>query len=50
VIPKARTKDHLREDIDVFDWDLSDEDFDRIAEKSGSNIERIKYKLKTIKQ
>lgn len=45
VIPKASTKDHLKEDIDLFDWDLTDEDFKEIAQKSGNGLKKMKYKL-----
>lgn len=46
VIPKASTKDHLEEDIDIFDWDLKEEDVKAIAEKSGHTLERLKYSVK----
>jgi len=39
VIPKASSRDHLSEDIDVLGWNLSDEDSNRIAE-SGKRILR----------
>jgi 2,5-diketo-D-gluconate reductase B len=34
VIPKARSKEHLSENIDIFTWELSSEDAARIAEVS----------------
>jgi diketogulonate reductase-like aldo/keto reductase len=34
VIPKASSKKHLSENINVFDWNLSTEDFETIAEYS----------------
>lgn len=35
VIPKSTSKEHLEEDLDVFDWELSEEDHQRIAESSS---------------
>jgi diketogulonate reductase-like aldo/keto reductase len=30
VIPKAGSEEHLRENMDIFDWQLSEEDMKRI--------------------
>jgi diketogulonate reductase-like aldo/keto reductase len=35
VIPKSTSKEHLEEDIDVFDWKLSEKDHQKIAEISS---------------
>ena len=34
VIPKASSKNHLKENLAIFDWDLSDEDAERITVSS----------------
>jgi diketogulonate reductase-like aldo/keto reductase len=34
IIPKSSTKDHLSEDMDIFDWELSDEDSERIDQSA----------------
>jgi diketogulonate reductase-like aldo/keto reductase len=38
VIPKASTKDHLRENIDIFGWELSQRDAARIAQSSARTL------------
>jgi diketogulonate reductase-like aldo/keto reductase len=35
VIPKASSKDHLIENLDIFDWELSKEDSERITQSSN---------------
>ena len=40
-IPKAGTHDHIRENFDVFDFALSDDEMRRIFEKRGPLIDRV---------
>lgn len=35
IIPKASTKDHLIENLDIFEWELSKEDSERISQSSN---------------
>jgi diketogulonate reductase-like aldo/keto reductase len=35
VIPKARSEDHLRENMEIFDWKISEEDMSRMDPLSG---------------
>jgi 2,5-diketo-D-gluconate reductase B len=43
IIPKASTKEHLKEDIDLFDWELSEEDKNKISRKAQSIIGKVMH-------
>ncbi|MFB6208353.1 MAG: aldo/keto reductase [Candidatus Nanohaloarchaea archaeon] len=44
-IPKASTEEHASENIDVFDFELEEEDIEQIFELQGGLLERLKSKL-----
>lgn len=44
-IPKAASEDHLRENIDVFDFELSPAEMERIFEIRGGLVDRIRAAL-----
>jgi len=38
VIPKSSSKDHLSEDMDIFDWKLETQDFEKISQASANAL------------
>ena len=45
-IPKASSRDHLEENIDVFDFDLTDEEMQQVFELQGGLIDRVRSALR----
>jgi diketogulonate reductase-like aldo/keto reductase len=44
-IPKASSRDHLQQNIDVFDFELSDEEIQQVFELQGGLIDRVRSAL-----
>ena len=44
-IPKASSRDHLEENIDVFDFELTDEEMQQVFELQGGLIDRVRSVL-----
>lgn len=46
VIPKASTREHQEENIDIFDFELDDDEMERIDALDGGVADTVKSKLR----
>ena len=45
-IPKAASEDHLRENFDVFDFELTAEEMEQVFEIEGGLVDRVRNWLR----
>jgi len=44
-IPKASSRDHLAENIDIFDFELTDEEMSTVFDRQGGLVGKLRRKL-----